>query len=88
MLTEFPVLQAATSGCPGAAYVDLPSNVLMAPAEGAGDHASLLHVPQPGEDPAGGLSGRPQADGADVARAKQLLSKAKRSELFTGCKCA
>ena len=78
-LTWFPLLQAATSGCPGAAYVDLPSNVLMAPAEGGqGHHASLLHVPQPGEEPAGGLSSRPQADGTDVARAMQLLSKAKR----------
>ena len=76
--TGLPVLQAATSGCPGAAYVDLPSNVLMAPAEGAEGHASLLHVPEPGEEPAGGLSGRPQADGTDVARAMQLLSKAKR----------
>ena len=68
--------QAASTGRPGAAYVDLPSDVLMAAVEG---HVSSHPRPAPASSPAAGPSRAGQAaDSQAVAQAVEVLSKAHR----------
>lgn len=72
-------LQAAASGRPGAAYVDIPSNILMSELPSAADAAAAeaavtgaLRVP------------RPAPPAADVAAVVQLLRSAQRPLLVVG----
>lgn len=77
--TRCPAVQAAASGRPGAAYVDIPSNILMsalpdAAAAAAAEAAvtGTLRVP------------RPAPPAADVAAAVELLRAAQRPLLVVG----
>ena len=76
--TAFMLLQAAVSGRPGAAYIDIPSNILFGPAHGgsAQNTASSLQIPTLGPNRL--LRERPHADGAAVHEAAQLLANAQR----------
>lgn len=65
--------QAAASGCPGAAYVDIPSNVLMGSVQSTAEaEGALAAVPRAPEQP------RPRAADADVSKAAALLRGAKK----------
>lgn len=63
-------MQAALDGRPGATYVDIPSNILMAPAQGP-----LPSVPQSVPRP---FEHRQPADKGDVQQAVSLLQGAQR----------
>ena len=78
----FTLLQAAVSGRPGAAYIDIPSNILFGPAHGgsAQNTASSLQIPTLGPNRL--LRERLHADGAAVHEAAQLLANAQRYLFF------
>ena len=75
-------LAVARSGRPGSAYVELPTDVLLAPAPGA-DPASSSSSPS-ASSPAPSAPARPSADEAAVARAVDLLAGAERPVVVTG----
>ena len=64
------LLQAALEGRPGAVYVDIPSNILMAPAQGQLPSAPST-IPLP-------FAHRPSADQSSVDKAASLLRNAAR----------
>ena len=71
--TSCPSLQATLAGCPGAAYVDIPSNILMSSVEDPQQaQQALVAVPTAPRAP------KPQAPEADLAAAVQLLRGAKK----------
>ena len=80
-----PVLTAAVkatgTGRPGATYVDLPSDVLMAAVPPGELPAARAEGPDPGDAPAGfpAVAERQHADAAAVAAAAALLRGAQRS---------
>lgn len=69
------------SGRPGAAYVDLPSNILMGqvPADAS---SALQHVSTSTPLPTQPVSSRPKADSHTIQQAAQLLQQASR---YTVC---
>jgi thiamine pyrophosphate-dependent acetolactate synthase large subunit-like protein len=77
------LLQATVTGCPGAAYIDIPSDVLMGPLPAGlvpprrvlGSAAAAAASPAPPLLP---FAARPQAQAQAVAAAAQLLRAAKR----------
>ncbi|KAK9828489.1 hypothetical protein WJX72_000277 [[Myrmecia] bisecta] len=75
-------VKAATSGRPGAAYVDLPSDVLMASVSGS-QRAPPRQVPLGGQA-AGPSLQREHADRQTVAQAAQMLAGAARPLLVIG----
>lgn len=67
-------VQAALEGRPGASYVDIPSNILMGPAQDP--------VPQPSDSPPAPFAHRLPADSSAVHKAAALLRSAQRSGLY------
>ncbi|KAK9807300.1 hypothetical protein WJX73_009699 [Symbiochloris irregularis] len=67
--------QAALAGRPGATYVDIPSNVLMAPAEPSNPEVQV---------PTDAFANRASADSGAVQRAASLLRGAQRPLLVVG----
>lgn len=74
-------VKASVTGRPGAAYVDLPSDVLMAAVPPSELPAARSEGPGPGDTPAGfpAVAERQHADAEAVGAAAALLRGAQRS---------
>ena len=67
-------MKQAISGRPGAAYLDLPADMITGKVE-----EDSVHIPEPYKEPA-----RTQADPAEVEKALEILSQAERPLLIVG----